>query len=102
MQWFLHHRRINRDPKNIEFYKNFMTFLGMSLIVEGEGFAGYKLSDQSSIWFMPAEKNTQGDYHTHGVNHVGFGANSMEEVNKTVDWLSLHDIKPLFDTPKHR
>ena len=96
------HIQVNIDPKNTDFYKNLMNTLGISLLMEGEGFAGYEGSNGVSIWFVSAIINEEGNYDQKGFNHLGFSADSISEVDEMVEWLKQHNISPLFDTPRHR
>lgn len=102
MKSSLSHLQINIDLKNLDFYKEFIDQLGMEVVMEGDGYIGYKGKNGVMIFFVQAIKNVEGDYDTKGINHVSFSADSVKEVDKIVEWLTGKKIKSLFDTPRHR
>ncbi|MEX0895389.1 MAG: hypothetical protein WDZ94_00445 [Patescibacteria group bacterium] len=102
MKSHLYHLQLNIDFENLNFYKNFMEFMGWSVIFEMEGVIGYKSHTNGDIWFVEADKNEFSDYDTEGVNHISLRVDTMSNVDEMKNYLEEKGIKMLFNTPLHR
>jgi hypothetical protein len=52
MKSYFYHTQINIDyKKNIQFYKDFMEFLGWSVIFANEDTAGFRSGTNGDLWF---------------------------------------------------
>ena len=98
----LSHIQINIDPKNKPFYKDLLTFLGWSMIMEEAEFMGMGCEIGPSLWFCPPIKKVNNDYDGIGMNHLGIYTKTQKEVDEAVEYLKQHQIQPLFETPRHR
>ncbi len=98
----VNHIQVNIDSKNLSFYKDLMSELGFTSIMGDENFAGFAGDNGASVWFMPAIKQESFDYDTKGCNHIGFGVDSVSDVDEVVSWLQKKNIPALFETPRHR
>jgi catechol 2,3-dioxygenase-like lactoylglutathione lyase family enzyme len=99
----LYHLQINIDfTANAEFYKELMELLGWSLIFETDGLAGYKSGTTGDLWFVDADRKDKPDYDAIGTNHVGIRVEKKENIDEVVKFIEAKDIKPLFETPRHR
>ena len=102
MKSFLHHLQLNINSENLEFYIKLMEKIGLEVLAQEEGYAGFHLDSRSSIWFMPKTADSSNNYDGVGLNHTSFGANSVVEVDEVVSWLREQNIPLLFGTPRHR
>lgn len=102
MKSSLNHIQININYENILFYKDLMTFLGWSVIHDGEGIIGYMGQGEASIWFLKAQKDGQSDYDNPGVNHIGIKVESQKDVDDAAAYLQTKNTEALFGTPRHR
>jgi catechol 2,3-dioxygenase-like lactoylglutathione lyase family enzyme len=98
----LAHIQLNIDFKNISFYKDLFTFLGWQPIMEMDHVCGLTTGSGCDVWFVQAQKPLQSDYDNFGMNHLGFKATSIFEVDAATKYLSDKGINALFDTPRHR
>ena len=96
------HMQVNIDPKNLAFYKELFTFLGWSLLYEDDTMLGMGDANEVGLWFVDGLKKISNDYDGTGMNHLAISASRQSEVDEAVDYLKAHDIRPLFETPRHR
>jgi hypothetical protein len=90
------------NPKNFSFYKDLLTFMGWKVIMESPEFVGIADSKGVSLWFTPPMKEVSNDYDGIGMNHLALAAETQADVDAAVEYLEKNNIKPLFDTPRHR
>ncbi len=103
MKSYISHIQINIKQENNSFYKELFKFLGFEVLMDFEMGTGYKNSvDKTSVWTMHTTNTGTPDYDLTGVNHIGFAANTIEEVDEIAKWLKSKNIPALFDTPRHR
>jgi catechol 2,3-dioxygenase-like lactoylglutathione lyase family enzyme len=101
------HMQINVRPENLPFYSRLMAFLGWTPIFEGEGSPGVKMlgvggKSGSSLWFVGQAKDVANDYDGPGMNHLGIGAQSQQDVDLVAEHLKEQNVALLFGTPQHR
>lgn len=96
------HIQFNIDPRNIAFYKEFLGFVGWVVVYEEHNILGVGNGQGASLWFSSVTKKVDNDYDGPGMNHLGIAVETQEEVDQVVSYLREHEIKPLFDTPRHR
>ncbi len=102
MKSHLNHLQININPTNLPFYKEFMAFLGWTLIMESEEMAGFTSGGEASLWFLKSQNNEQNNYDGFGVNHIGIKVEELKNVDEATAYLKTKNIEMLFGTPKHR
>lgn len=102
MKSSFNHIQINIDFKNASFYRELFTFMGWSLIFEGEGMMGFKSGKNGDIWFINSMKQVQTDYEQMGMNHLSIGVKEQLNVDEVVSFLATKKINALFETPRHR
>jgi catechol 2,3-dioxygenase-like lactoylglutathione lyase family enzyme len=102
MQTSLYHLQINVHPENLQFYRDVMSFLGWTTLMDQDQFFGTAASNGASLWFIGELKDTANDYDGPGVNHIGIGAQSQADVDATVAYLAGRGVPALFETPRHR
>jgi len=90
------------DAANLPFYKDLLTFLGWSILYQGEKEVGGGAADGSSLWFIGKAKKVSNDYDGPGMNHLAFRTTTQAEVDETVAYLRQHGGAAWFDTPRHR
>lgn len=98
----LGHLQVNVSLKNLGFYKELFGFLGWKILYEDAEMVGVGCENGSSLWFCPGLKDLANDYDGRGMNHLGISVEKQSEVDQAVNYLQQHNIKPLFDTPRHR
>jgi len=98
----LGHLQVNINAKNLGFYKELFGFLGWKTLYEDAEMVGVGCENGSSLWFCPGLKDLANDYDGRGMNHLGISVATQHEVDQAVEYLQQHNIKPLFDTPRHR
>jgi len=98
----LSHVQVNIDSKNIAFYKDLFAFLGWTTIMDSEEMIGLSSGEGASVWFLKRQKDIDNDYDGTGMNHLGIGVSSVENVDAVVAYINEKGISPLFDTPRHR
>ena len=98
----LGHLQVNIDPRNKFFYKDLFNFLGWSVLLEDNEFIGIGCEKGSSLWFTSCTKNVNNDYDGQGMNHLAIAVEKQKDVDETVSYLKQHNIKALFETPRHR
>jgi hypothetical protein len=86
----------------VNFYKDLMKFLGWSILYEDKEVLGLGSGDRQSMWFGEALKKGSNDYDKTGVNHISIRIEQQQDIDEIVSYLKSHNIKPLFDTPRHR
>jgi catechol 2,3-dioxygenase-like lactoylglutathione lyase family enzyme len=96
------HIQINVNPQNLAFYKDLLGFLGWSVWYDDPAMLGVGNEQGSSLWFDGHVKPCDNDYDGVGMNHLGLAVKSPEEVDQVVAFLQSHDVKALFETPRHR
>lgn len=102
MQSCLYHLQLNIRPDNLPFYRDLFGFLGWQTLYDAEGDFGAQGTNGASLWFVPQTEETANDYDGPGMNHIGIGAESIADVDATVEYLRGKAVPPLFDTPRHR
>jgi catechol 2,3-dioxygenase-like lactoylglutathione lyase family enzyme len=102
MRSTLNHIQLNVEAANIGFYKNLFTFLGWSVLYEGEGAIGLAGKHGESLWFIGEVKQASYDYDGPGVNHLGIGVEAQADVDAAAGYLREHGVQLLFETPRHR
>jgi catechol 2,3-dioxygenase-like lactoylglutathione lyase family enzyme len=102
MQTTLSHLQVNVRPANLQFYRDIMSFLGWTTLMDQDQFFGAGASNGASLWFIGEVKDTANDYDGPGVNHIAIGAQSQAEVDATAAYLSGRGVPALFETPRHR
>lgn len=98
----LEHLQVNIDAKNLGFYKELFGFLGWKTLYEDAEVIGVRCESGSSLWFCPVLKDLANDYDGRGMNHLGILVEKQNEVDQVVEYIQQRNIKPLFDTPRHR
>jgi hypothetical protein len=98
----LAHLEIRINPANSAFYKDLLSFVGWSLIWEGEGMLGMGASNEASLWFGGSADLAPNDHDGFGVNHIAIGAESLADVDALVGYLNGKGVAALFETPRHR
>ncbi len=98
----LAHMQMNVNRDHLDFYKDLATSVGWTPIHEDDGMLGVAASDGTSIWFVDMVNDVYGDYDGCGLNHIAFGVDSVEDVDKAAAWLTERGIEHLFGTPRHR
>ena len=102
MQTTLSHLQVNVRPANLQFYRDIMSFLGWTTLMDQDQFFGAGASNGASLWFIGEVKDAANDYDGPGVNHIAIGAQSQAEVDATAAYLSGRGVPALFETPRHR
>jgi hypothetical protein len=77
-------------------------FLGWKTLYSDENMVGVGCEKDSSLWFCAGLKDLGNDYDGIGMNHLGISVEKQSDVDRMVDYLAQHNIKALFDTPRHR
>jgi catechol 2,3-dioxygenase-like lactoylglutathione lyase family enzyme len=98
----LGHMVINIQGANQSFYKDLFNFLGWKLLTDHPEVLGIEDENKVSLWFLNPIKNVVDDYDGIGMNHLAISVPSQDAVDETVVYLQSHDIKTLFETPRHR
>lgn len=102
MQTSLYHAQINIRSENLPFYRALFGFLGWQTLYDADNVLGVQGTNAASLWFVPQSKDAANDYDGPGLNHLGIGAQSIADVDATVEYLRSKAVPPLFDTPRHR
>ncbi len=102
MQTTLYHLQVNVRPENLQFYRDVMSFLGWTTLMDEDPFFGVAGSNGASLWFIGEVKDSPNDYDGPGVNHIGIGAQSQADVDATAAYLAGRGTPALFETPRHR
>ncbi len=102
MKSTLNHLQINIDFKNLSFYKELMSFLGWSIIIEADEVVGYTSGAQCDVWYFRTDNAEEANSDRRGVSHIGFEVEHQLDVDEVTEFLSKYVIKPLYDTPRHR
>lgn len=98
----LDHVVIGVRPENLQFYKELMSFLGWTTILEGHGMLGVGGKNGAKLWFGGNVKDMANDYDGPGMNHIGIATATRADVDATVAYLQARGIPPLFETPRDR
>lgn len=96
------HMVVNIQGANQSFYKDLFNFLGWKVLMDHPKWLGIEDENRVSLWFCDPIKNVDNDYNGIGMNHLAISVQSQDAVDETVAYLQKHDIKMLFETPKHR
>lgn len=96
------HMVVNIQGTNQSFYKDLFKFLEWKLLMEHPKVLGVEDENKVSLWFLDPIKNVDNDYDGIGMNHLAISSPSQAAVDETVVYLQKHDIKMLFETPRHR
>jgi len=97
------HVQFNIDPANVGFYRDLFGFLGWTTIWEDttEGYIGVG-DGHGSLWFMGGANDSVNDHDGPGLNHLGIGTETQEQVDETVAYLRARNVELLYGTPCHR
>jgi len=98
----LSHMQINISPDNKGFYKDLLGTLGWETYHDDETMFGAGGTNGASLWFIGSSNGARNDYDGVGVNHIGIGVDSQDEVDAAAVHLLGQQIELLFDTPRHR
>ncbi len=96
------HIQFNVRAENLPFYKDLLTFLGWTTLVDDPMMLGVGSEAHYSLWFFGGAKEVSNDYDGPGMNHLALDVQSQDEVDQVVVYLRERGIPPLFDTPRHR
>ncbi|HET7099284.1 MAG TPA: VOC family protein [Patescibacteria group bacterium] len=105
MKSFVYHFQINVADKNISFpfYKELLGYLDYEVMFEDEKVLGLG-NGNTDLWLVQTDKKFVGNkFHRKntGVNHISFGLESKENVDKFVnEFLKPKGVKFLYETPK--
>lgn len=102
MQSVIGHLQINIDLANISFYSELFSFLGWRVICDEPDMLGVLDSNKSSLWFGEPTKKVSNDYDGIGTNHLAIAVPNQADVDAAVTYLKDHNVKCLFETPRHR
>lgn len=102
MQTSLHHLQVNVREENLPFYRDLMSFLGWTTLMDQAEFFGAGAVNGASLWFIGQVNDTVNDYDGPGVNHIAIGTESPAAVDATVAYLEGRGVPALFETPRHR
>src|SRR5438105_4240511 len=102
MKSHFYHTEIIIDFSNLSFYKNLMSFLGWNIIFEKDNVIGFKSGKNGDIWFKRTLKNEHSNYDNIGVNHLAIRVEQHNDIDEIANFLQKHNIRPLYETPKHR
>ena len=102
MQTQLSHIQFNVGAANIPFYKDLMACLGWQIIYDSEEMFGAVNKSGVSLWFNGHVNGAVNDYDGPGMNHIGIGAQSQEDVDEVANYLKSRSVEWLFETPRHR
>lgn len=102
IQSSVQHLQYNIDLKNVDFYRDLLTFLGWEILYDDPEVLGMIGENKVSLWFASVTKDTKNDYDANGANHIGLGVGHQADVDATVDYLKAHGVACLFETPRHR
>jgi len=95
------HVQFNIDPANVGFYRDLFGFLAWETLYEGEDFIGVG-DGHGSLWFMGGANNSANDHDGPGLNHLGIGTETQDQVDETVSYLRDRGAELLYGTPCHR
>jgi catechol 2,3-dioxygenase-like lactoylglutathione lyase family enzyme len=96
------HLQIGIHPQNIAFYKGLFDFLGWSVECDDPNMLGVADGNGASLWFTAPLKEVSNDYDGIGMNHLAITVDAQSDVDDVVAYLRAHNVKALFDTPRHR
>ncbi len=102
MRTFLGHVEIKVKPESLAFYKEFLAFAGWPVLHEDVTMVGVGGTGKDSLWFAASANGAANDHDGPGMNHLGFGAESIADVDAVVAWLGEKGMPALFETPRHR
>ena len=102
MQTSLAHIQVNVRKENLPFYREVISFLGWTTLLEDEAYIGLGGTNGASLWFIGEVKAVANDYDGPGVNHIGIGAESQADVDAAAAYLAGRGVAALFETPRHR
>lgn len=90
---------------NIEIYKFLFAYFDFPVTNEFPGGIGVKITAEpyQSLWILEATEKQLNHRDSNGLNHIGFTVATAAQVDQfTEEFLKLHNVKPLFDTPRRR
>jgi catechol 2,3-dioxygenase-like lactoylglutathione lyase family enzyme len=96
------HMVVNIQEVNQSFYKDLFNFLGWKVLLDDPKVLGIEDENKVSLWFDNPIKKVNNDYDGIGMNHLAISVLSQAAVDETVVYLQKHNIKMLFETPRHR
>jgi catechol 2,3-dioxygenase-like lactoylglutathione lyase family enzyme len=102
MQTHLSHIQFNVQAENLAFYRDLFAFLGWQTLYDGDGMLGVGTAAGSSLWFAGQVKDVSNDYDGPGMNHLGIGTATQDEVDAAAAYLQERSVAHLFETPRHR
>jgi catechol 2,3-dioxygenase-like lactoylglutathione lyase family enzyme len=96
------HMVVNIQGANQSFYKDLLNFLGWKVLMDHPKALGIEDENKVSLWFVDPIKKVNNDYDGIGMNHLAISVPSQAAVDETILYLQKHNIKMLFETPRHR
>ncbi len=84
------------------FYKDLFAFMGWRTLEDTPAVFGVGPDGYNSFWFSTGANEARNDHDGAGMNHVGLYVQTQGEVDEMVAYLHERNLKPLFDTPRHR
>lgn len=96
------HIILNIGPENMGFYKDFFTYLGWTVLRDQPNKLGVGDKQGTGVWFVSPAKAVDNDYDGIGMNHLAIIVDTQNEVDQICEYLHIHNIPALFDTPRHR
>jgi len=72
------------------------------VLAEEPNMLGIAAADGMSLWFTEPLKDVSNDYDGVGMNHLAIAVGAQSDVDETASYLRAHNVKALFDTPRHR
>jgi len=96
------HIQFNGEADNQSFYKDLFEFLGWNVLYEAEGIVGMSNGGPISLWFHGHTNGTANDQDGAGMNHFGFSAESIADVDLTAGYLRGKGVELLYGTPCNR
>jgi catechol 2,3-dioxygenase-like lactoylglutathione lyase family enzyme len=96
------HMVVNIQEVNQSFYKDLFDFLGWKVLLDDPKVLGIEDENKVSLWFAEPIKKVNNDYDGIGMNHLAISVLSQAAVDETIVYLQKHNIKMLFETPRHR
>lgn len=96
------HMVVNIQSPNQSFYKELFNFLGWRTPLDHPKMLGIEDANKVSLWFVDPIKSIDNDYDGLGMNHMAISVPNQVAVDQTIVYLQEHNIKMLFETPRHR
>jgi len=96
------HIQVNIDTRNLTFYKELFDFLGWSVLYQDENVLGVGDEHGAGVWFVNGLKKVSNDYDGKGMNHLAVAVHTQSDVDQAAEYLKMHGVEALFETPRHR